>query len=75
MPSLSITQEHIARAAGSHNGVVGEESGDVCERARQSVCSGRGRVGGDSVEWRWGVTQGKLEEAILVGGTLISVGD
>lgn len=61
MPSLSITQQHIARAAGAHNGVVGEESGEVC------VCVFREGSGG------WGlcevvvVTEGKLEEAILAG--------
>lgn len=68
MPSLSITRQHIARAAGAHNGVVGEESGDV--RVSTCVCSGRGRVGGDSVRvevgWGGGVTEGKLEE-ILAG--------
>lgn len=61
MPSLSITRQHIARAAGAHNGVVGEESGHM----------GRGRVGGGG----GGVTEGKLEEEILAGKRLISVGD
>lgn len=53
MPSLSITQEHIARAAGSHNGVVGEESGDVCERARVKVCV-RGGVVWVGTQWSGG---------------------
>lgn len=72
MPSLSITRQHIARAAGAHNGVVGEESGDVCV----CVCvrSARGRVGGDSARVA-GVTEGKTRGGDISRGALISAGD
>lgn len=44
MPSLSITRQHIAGAAGVHNGVVGEETGPSGRGLGEGVRNGR--VGG-----------------------------
>lgn len=68
MPSLSITQQHIASAAGAHNGVVGEESGEVCVCVRvfREGSGGWGLCGGDGGKTRGGDISREM---------LISVGD